>query len=230
MSATPLPAAATVEALSMVGDSAILLTVGGARFDRSVQDRLQALAEHLDGASTDRCFQEVVLGVNNLLVTFDPLHTSEPRARVQLLESWRLSLAPSGQRAQIEIPVTYGGADGEDLSALAAAAKLSIDDYVRRHSEAVYTVACIGAYPGFAFMSGLPADLAAARRATPRLKLKKGSVIVGGVQAGVMPCTAPSGWHVLGSTDVDMFDIARERHCLVKPVDRVRFTVKEIDQ
>ena len=30
--------------------------------------------------------------------------------------------------------------------------------------------------------------------------------MIGGPQAGIMPCTAPSGWHIIGRTDISMFD------------------------
>lgn len=210
-----------------VGDSAVLL-VPSTSFDGAIQGRLQALAALPKGSTGSGPFSELVLGVNNLLGAYDPLVTSIEDAVAAMKLLWKQRLPQLLSHTVVEIPVTYGGPAGEDLPDLAAAAGLSIRDYVERHSQTRYTVACIGAYPGFAFMTGLPKELAAPRRPTPRLSLAKGSVIVGGVQAGVMSCTAPSGWHVLGTTDVDMFDVHRDPPCLVHPGDAVRFTVKEI--
>lgn len=125
----------------------------------------------------------------------------------------------------MEIPVVYGGAHGEDLKDVAAAAGLSVEEFVKRHSEAVYSVSCIGAMPGFAYLSGLPPALSRPRRSVPRTKIAKGSVILGGSQAGIMPFDAPSGWHLLGRTAVELFDPSRTAPCLLSPGDRVRFRV-----
>jgi 5-oxoprolinase (ATP-hydrolysing) subunit B len=214
--------------ISAVGDSALLLTPRQGAFDARIQARLQSLARHLQSADAPVHFDEAVLGVNNLLVVFDPLALEAQRAKQLLLDLWQHPREDRALAREVEIPVVYGGDAGEDLPQLAAAAQLPVEDYVKRHSEATYTVACIGAYPGFAYMSGLPPELTAPRRATPRLKLAKGSVIVGGVQAGVMPCTGPSGWHVLGLTSREMFDVGRDPPCLLQPGDRVRFTVEGI--
>jgi KipI family sensor histidine kinase inhibitor len=82
--------------------------------------------------------------------------------------------------------------------------------------------------PGFAYLTGLPAKLTHPRRSTPRNRLDKGSVIIGASQAGVMPCTAPSGWHVVGRTDVEMFNVLLTQPCLLKPGDTVQFVAKEV--
>ncbi|MGE8385100.1 MAG: carboxyltransferase domain-containing protein, partial [Pseudomonas putida] len=38
----------------------------------------------------------------------------------------------------------------------------------------------------------------------------------------------PSGWHAIGRTDVDLFDIQRQQPCLLLPGDQVRFLVREV--
>lgn len=216
--------------LTHVGDSALLLTPGQGNFNPGIQTRLLALARRLYEAPLREIFTEVVPGVNNLLVLFDIRRTSANEANCRLLDLWEdCDTTDTLERDDIEIPVVYGGSEGEDLVMLAQAAGMNIPDYVECHSSSIYTVACIGAYPGFAFLSGLPAELCISRRATPRLKVPKGAVIVGGAQAGVMPCTAPSGWHILGMTDTPMFDLGKESPCLVQPGDRVRFTIQRIE-
>lgn len=215
--------------ITAVGDSGLLMTPAQGAFNSHTQSRLLAFARLLEQAPAEDRFVEVVPGMNNLLVLFNPLRCSASDAERRLRLQWAdVDNEPADTR-EIEIPVVYGGAVGEDLAMLAAHAGLPVDAYILRHSQAVYTVACIGAYPGFAYMSGLPPELAVPRRATPRLKLAEGAVIVGGAQAGVMPCTAPSGWHVMGSTTTPMFDVRREFPGLLLPGDRVRFTVERID-
>ncbi|MGO3986530.1 5-oxoprolinase subunit PxpB [Pseudomonas sp. SAS7] len=206
------------------GCGAVLVDSSQSVFSPSVQRKFFSLARALE---TDQQISELLLGVNNLLVMFDPL-VSSPSAIEQLIHSLWLypDALPSTPRV-MEIPVSYGGEAGEDLAMLAEYAGLSIDQWIERHSNATYEVACVGSMPGFAYLTGLPAELARPRRASPRAQLAKGSVIIGGTQAGVMPCTAPSGWHVVGRTDVDLFDIQRQQPCLLLPGDQVRFLVRE---
>lgn len=207
------------------GCGAVLVDSCQSVFSPSVQRKFFSLARALE---TDQQISELVLGVNNLLVMFDPL-VSSPSTIEQLIQSLWLypDALPSTPRV-MEIPVSYGGEAGEDLAMLAEHAGLSIDQWINYHSNATYEVACVGSMPGFAYLTGLPAELAKPRRASPRAQLAKGTVIIGGAQAGVMPCTAPSGWHAIGRNDVDLFDIQRQQPCLLLPGDQVRFLVREV--
>ncbi|MDQ2140221.1 5-oxoprolinase subunit PxpB [Alcaligenaceae bacterium B3P038] len=211
--------------LASAGDSAVLFTPASGAFDPDRQQRLLAMTRSLRRTDLAPALVDIVPGVNNVLVAFDPLRVTPDEVGAAILDAWRNDDEPLDDCRDIEIPVVYGGEAGVDLPQLADAAGIDIHEYVERHSSAHYTTACIGAYPGFAFLTGLPAALHAPRRATPRLKVAQGSVIVGGAQAGVMPCTAPSGWHILGHTDVRLFDWQRPEACLIRPGDRVRFIV-----
>ncbi|SCU75279.1 putative hydrolase subunit [Cupriavidus necator] len=215
--------------ISAAGSAALLLDAAQDAFDPATQERIWALAARLNAGGIVDGILEAVPGVNNLLVAFDPDRLPPPVAHEFLAALWETREVGSRAGRDIEIPVVYGGAAGEDLPALAADAGVSIEAFVTLHSSATYSVACIGAYPGFAFMTGLPAQLFAPRRKVPRMAVPKGSVIIGGSQAGVMPCTAPSGWHLIGMTDVGLFDTSRPTPCLLSPGDRVHFRVKGIE-
>jgi KipI family sensor histidine kinase inhibitor len=120
------------------------------------------------------------------------------------------------------IRVEYGGAAGPDLTALAARAGLALDDYVERHAEAAYTVAFLGFQPGFPYLRGLPPCLHAPRRDTPRVRVPAGSVAIGGGYTGIYPAAGPGGWHLIGRTQVVLFDAQRAAPALLRPGDRVR--------
>lgn len=215
--------------VSLAGAGAILFDPGTGSFDAQMQTRLQSIAKRIETTLCAKGTAEVVLGVNNLMLIFNPLELHPDEASAVLLRLWETTDAQAVSSKVIEIPVIYGGEAGEDLVMLSTAAGFSIDEYVRRHSEASYSVACIGSMPGFAYMAGLPPELAVPRRKVPRMKVKQGSLIVGGAQAGVMPCTAPSGWHLLGRTEARMFDAMKSPPCLFEPGDQVRFIVKGIE-
>ncbi|WP_323745978.1 5-oxoprolinase subunit PxpB [Diaphorobacter caeni] len=211
-----------------MGISGLLLDVAGATYNERSQQRIWALASRLRSSESPLSVEEVVPGVNNLLVVFDPLAIHPEAVRAHLLEAWHTSQPDEEIGREISIPVTYGGDVGEDLPSLAESAGLSVAQYVQRHSDALYTVTSLGAMPGFCYMAGLPGELAAPRRSVPRQRLAAGAVVVGGALAGVMPCTAPSGWHALGHTELALFDVNRSTPCLLAPGDRVRFVPKGI--
>lgn len=211
--------------LSDAGTGALLLDVAeDGAFDEGRQARLLALAESLAGAPG---VDDVVPGMNNLMVAFDPLVIGADEIERRLAEGWRRAEAAGKSGRSHEIAVVYGGPDLQDF---AAGLGLCVAEVIERHCQAVYRVAAIGAMPGFPYLSGLDPKLATPRRAVPRQGVPKGAVIVGGGQAGIMPITAPSGWHILGHTDFTLFDPHRASPATLKPGDTVRFTSAGVER
>jgi KipI family sensor histidine kinase inhibitor len=189
------------------------------------QRRIWALAER---ARLMPHVVEVVPGMNNLTIVFDPLEADYEALAAQLESGWDAAEAADMDSAEIEIPVRYGGADGPDLAALAEHTGLSVDEVVKRHTQAEYIVFFLGFQPGFAYLGGLDPALAMPRRAEPRLEVPAGSVGIGGVQTGIYPAASPGGWQLLGRTELKLFDPARNPPTLMQPGDRVRFTALEV--
>jgi KipI family sensor histidine kinase inhibitor len=125
--------------------------------------------------------------------------------------------APS---SRVLIDVDY---DGPDLTEIAGRCGLPVDEVVRLHAAAEYTVAFCGFMPGFAYMVGLPMALHLPRRQTPRTRVPAGAVAIAAEFAGVYPRESPGGWHVLGHTDAVLWSEAREPAALLAPGTRVRF-------
>ena len=71
--------------------------------------------------------------------------------------------------------------------------------------------------------SGLDPRLATPRRESPRTAVPAGSVGIGGAQTGVYPLSSPGGWHLIGRTELALFDVARAEPSLLHVGDRVRF-------
>ncbi|WP_225154446.1 carboxyltransferase domain-containing protein, partial [Bradyrhizobium sp. NBAIM08] len=113
--------------------------------------------------------------------------------------------------------------DGADLSEVAAACGLSIDEVVVLHSNATYTVAFCGFTPGFAYLRGLPPVLQLPRRDSPRTRVPPGSVAVASEYCAVYPTASPAGWNLIGSTSLTLFDGSAANPALLRPGDRVRF-------
>ena len=98
----------------------------------------------------------------------------------------------------MDVPVNH---DGEDLIDIAARKHRSVEDVVRLHTSAEYTVIAQGSQPGFPYLGSLDERLAVPRRAEPHVRVEAGSVVVGGGQTGVISRTFPSSWHIIGRTE-----------------------------
>jgi 5-oxoprolinase (ATP-hydrolysing) subunit B len=211
----------TTPSLHALGEAALLCEWPAPATDEA-QARVWAMAEAIRQWPHVR---EVVPGMNNLCVMFDPLATTARSLAPQLRALWRRMdtdvTVPVAR--EIEIPVRYGGNDGPDLDAVAAHTGLSADEVVARHSAGLYQVYFVGFQPGFAYLGGLDACLHTPRRAEPRLAVPAGSVGIGGEQTGVYPAASPGGWQLIGRTTLSLFDPARTPPALLEPGDRVRF-------
>jgi 5-oxoprolinase (ATP-hydrolysing) subunit B len=189
------------------------------------QRRMWALAE---AARMWPHVVEVVPGMNNLTLVFDPLQLEQNDLAEQLKSAWDEASEADMGTAEIEIPVHYGGVDGPDLATLAKQLNLSIEELVKRHTQADYIVFFLGFQPGFAYLGGLDPTLHAPRHPKPRMEVPAGSVGIGGEQTGIYPAASPGGWQLLGRTDLKLFDPARNPPTLMQPGDRVRFTALEV--
>lgn len=208
--------------ISLSGSGALLLDGADGPFDDAVQHRVWEMARRL---SSTPGVVETALGMNNLLVLFDPFAVDAEQLTSSLHAMWEgVEPKPIAGTAH-DIPVVYGGPRGEDLEGWAEHCGMSVEEVVRRHAAGVYTVAAIGGMAGFAYLSGLDPHLAWPRRAVPKFRVEEGSVIVGGAQASVMPISAPSGWHILGHADIKLFDPRSERPSLLEVGDTVRFII-----
>jgi 5-oxoprolinase (ATP-hydrolysing) subunit B len=173
---------------------------------------------------------EVVPGMNNLTIVFDPLAGDAASLAAELAHAWESTeLVPSDSR-EIEIPVRYGGEFGPDLAEVAAHTGLDADEVVKRHAQGEYVVFFLGFQPGFAYLGGLDASLHTPRRSAPRIEVPAGAVGIGGAQTGIYPAASPGGWQLIGRTELSLFDPARAPPSLLQPGDRVRFTIAGVER
>jgi 5-oxoprolinase (ATP-hydrolysing) subunit B len=173
---------------------------------------------------------EVVPGMNNLTIVFDPLAVDASLLAAELAAAWEdTAQAPPSSR-EIEIPVRYGGEFGPDLAEVSAHTGLDAEEVVKRHAQGEYVVYFLGFQPGFAYLGGLDASLHTPRRAVPRIEVPAGSVGIGGAQTGIYPAAAPGGWQLIGRAELALFDPARAPPTLLQPGDRVRFTIAGVER
>jgi len=162
-------------------------------------------------------------GYASLLVVFDPRATNH-EALLRELDARLLrdDVSPPRPRT-VEVPVVYGGEAGPDLADVAAHAGLSPAEVVARHAGAVYSVRFLGFSPGFAYLGGLPEELATPRLPLPRTRVPAGSVGIAGRQTGVYPAESPGGWRIIGRSSLSLFRPERTPPALLSTGDLVRF-------
>ena len=125
----------------------------------------------------------------------------------------------------VEIPVIYGGAHGPDLDFVARHNGLTPAEVVAIHSAGEYPVYMLGFTPGFPYLGGLDARIAAPRLETPRSRVPAGSVGIAGSQTGIYSLDSPGGWRLIGWTPLRLFDPAADPPALLNVGDVVKFRV-----
>ena len=198
-----------------------------APLDISWQRRIWALAS---SAEAWRGVLEVMPGMNNLMLVFDPSVVAFEDLKADILELWPDCEWDGEAGKTLEIAVVYGGAQGMDLEHVARHAGLSIEEVVSLHTKATYTVFFLGGYPGLGYLDGLHPKLCTPRRQEPRLQVPAGSVGIGGAQAGVIPSMLPSGWQIIGHARETFFDVTKNPPALLSPGDKIKFHAEKIER
>jgi len=217
--------------ITPLGDQALLVELGDSINEathRRVQAAWRALAaEKLPGVS------ETVPAYTSVTVFYDPGKVVQAGAPETEIVGWltskvreRLKDPPKAAKAKprrVEIPVCYGGGFGPDLARVAAQAKLSPEEVIKRHSRSTYLVYLIGFAPGFPYLGGLPKELATPRHPKPRMEVPAGSVGIAGEQTGIYPQVTPGGWNLIGATPLRLFQPEHNPPVRLRAGDEVRF-------
>jgi inhibitor of KinA len=218
-----------------LGDSALIVRVVDEFEPDSSLSAVLAALRHLEAAAIPGVI-ELAPAYTTIGVFYDParIESASPddspfdilATKIQsILNASAFADETESATPAIEIPVCYDREFGADLAEVARHAGLSEEEVVRRHSSASYRVSCVGFTPGFPFLSGLPAELATPRRASPRKEIPAGAVGIGGAQTGIYPRKSPGGWNLIGRTPLSLFDVQREPPALLQAGDRVRFRI-----
>jgi KipI family sensor histidine kinase inhibitor len=149
-------------------------------------------------------------------VLFDGIEASTVEAA---LPGWTPSAA-GADGPVVRLSVRY---DGPDLDVVAGHWGCTAAEVVERHTSVELVSVFCGFSPGFAYLAGMPDDLAVPRLDTPRPRVAAGSVALADTWCGVYPTASPGGWLVIGTTDATLWNARREPPALLAPGTRVRF-------
>ena len=225
----PQPAPHPSLFLSPLGDSAVVLQFGE-EINLAIHARILAVT-HLLEQQPFRGLVDFVPAFTTLTVYYDPWELSQQGtvdAYSEVVRHLEILVEQAAVAAVVparvvEIPVVYGGTFGPDLQEVAEYAGLSTEEVIRIHSQGSYQVYMIGFAPGFPYLGGLDARIAAPRKAKPRESVPAGSVGIAGAQTGVYSISTPGGWQLIGRTPLRLFAPSRQEPSLLQAGDKVRF-------
>ncbi len=205
-----------------VGDGALSVEFGDA-ITPELNAQVVALDLALATAELDGII-ETAPSYRSLLICYEPLEISFQRLVAEL----RRLLSHGGQVWQgaavtWSVPVVYDPPYALDLPEVAQRLALTQEQVIAIHSQAEYRVYMVGFAPGLPYLGPLPAALHISRRDVPRPQVPAGAVMIGGIQANIVPMPVPSAWYVLGRTPLRLFDLDRQDPFQFRAGDRLRF-------
>jgi inhibitor of KinA len=221
--------------ITPLGDSALLVRVVE-NFDDAPENALnQVLAaqRNLEVAKIPGVI-EIAPAYTTVAVFYNPARAVHGGAPAEDVVGWfeqrireaifsKSSVPDRSKSPPVDIPVCYDPEFGFDLEEVARRAGISSKQVVDLHRGAEYRVHCLGFTGGFAFLGGLPKELATPRRDVPRKEIPAGSVAIGGKQTGIYSIKSPGGWNVIGRTPLKLFDPQNNPPTHLRAGDRVRF-------
>jgi KipI family sensor histidine kinase inhibitor len=204
------------------GPNSMLITFAESVNDEAFQ-RGGALAAELE-QHPPQGLVEFVPAFTTLLLEFDSRLVADIEAAANALmprlQAALTTVAPPAPMK--EIPVCY---DGEDLERVARLHRLATAKVVELHAAPIYKVYLLGFSPGFPYLGDLDPRLHTPRLATPRPRVRAGSVAIGGEHTGIYPVETPGGWNIIGHTPTKLFDPTRREGAIffLHAGDRVKF-------
>ncbi len=189
--------------------------LGGRALRVEVADVAQALSLAAFARAARIEADEVLPGARTVVLE----GVADVDAAIAALADWTPDDAVAGPGPSIEIAVTY---DGQDLADVAARWGTDAAGVAERLAGTDLVSAFCGFAPGFAYLSGLPAELAVPRLGTPRPAVPAGSVAVADRWCGIYPSASPGGWRLVGRTTAELWDATSDTPALLAPGTRVR--------
>ncbi len=204
------------------GDSSLLIVFGNEvspDINRRISATVQLLKnQHIEG------IVDLIPSYCALLINYNPqvIRYAEIRRRVEKILSMD-AMAGESARKVVEIPVCYGGEYGPDLQTIADHAGLTAEEVIEIHTSRDYLIYMLGFLPGFCYLGGLDERIHTPRLANPRIRIREGSVGIGGSATGIYPMDSPGGWQLMGMTPVKTYDPSKEVPILLNAGEYIRF-------
>lgn len=149
-----------------------------------------------------------------------------PTVRVELARAIGQPRANESLRVW-HLPICFSSADAENAAAdgwssVEQVSRLVREEIIERLLRSELRLAMFGFLPGFAYLSGLPAELHIPRKSNPTTRTQRNAVALGGKYLGVYSLPSPAGWHVVGELGVNLLRYDILPPIAIQPGERVR--------
>lgn len=206
-----------VPTLLPLGDRALLI-----RFSTELSDHANratiAFARQLEADSPEG-IAEIAPGLVSVLLRLaDGADFVRLRGELMLRIGETVDAAPGVEH---DVAVRFDGADLDEVAGLAG---LHPREFIARHNRRPLRVLATGFAPGFVYCGFHAADLMLPRRETVRPMVPAGTVLFAAGQTAISATPIRTGWHVIGQTTFQNFDLEATPPTRLSPGDLVRFT------
>jgi len=131
------------------------------------------------------------------------------------------------QHQPINIPVCYDRQLAPHLDEVAHANKMSVQEFIRVHSEKTYYVSFLGFGDGVPFLGGVNEALTAPKKNSIELYVPFGSVGITGNLTGIFPIGTVVGWKLVGRSPAR---VLRNLQPFFTPDREIRFVPISLDE
>lgn len=194
--------------------------------DREQSQIIIQLNEYLKKYFTNKLL-DTSFGYHSLLLYFKEAVIEKRKLLEKAIAKFEYSEEGINQKTW-EIPVCYHFDLAMDLTVFLKRKDIGLEELIKLHTQSVYFVYCKGFLPGFLYLGGLNSDLWLDRKKIPSPRIPRNSIAIGGQQTGIYPSETPGGWHVIGKTPLDFFNIHNTEK--IKPGDLIKFHSISIEE
>ncbi|HWR28402.1 MAG TPA: 5-oxoprolinase subunit PxpB [Negativicutes bacterium] len=216
--------------IHFAGDQALLV-----EFEAEISIAVNMKVRALQYAMDQLCLSgvvELVPTYRSLLIHYNSAVLSY-RKLIQAVEQQLENLGEVNLPKGIvtEIPVLYEGEYAPDLEEIACFEQKTVEEVIHIHSQSDYFVYMLGFAPGHPYTARFENPFSFKRRATPRVSIPGGSIVVQLDLSDIIPFKQPCGWNIIGTTPVLACDYRKEQPFLLRagqwirhvPIDRPAF-------
>ena len=166
---------------------------------------------------------DAVQSINSLLIIFKRNKISA-NDLLNKIKNVNPENTPQKVKSKIwEIPVCYDLTFATDLEEFSKSKKISKNEVVQLHKSKIYDVISMGFLPGFMYLGTTDYKLHCERKLKPSLEVKRGSIGVALNQTCIYPQDSPGGWHIIGVSPLEFFNLKSKSPCFVNPGDKIKF-------
>ncbi len=113
--------------------------------------------------------------------------------------------------------------DGEDLDEVASCLALTKAQFIKQHNAKALRVLATGFAPGFIFCGMHEKQLLVGRRKQVRRQVASGTILFAAGQTAITSTQIPTGWHIIGYTKFNNFDVSKNPPSIIKAGDEIEF-------